>query len=44
MKAPPMSRIFPDQHLATRRLLLRPYSVEDVDTVVSAAGDELTQR
>jgi RimJ/RimL family protein N-acetyltransferase len=44
MKAPPMSRIFPDQHLATRRLMLRPYSVEDVDTVVSAAGDELTQR
>ena len=39
-----MSRTFPDQNLATRRLLLRPFSVEDVDAIVSAAGDELIQR
>jgi RimJ/RimL family protein N-acetyltransferase len=39
-----MSRIFPDQNLATRRLLLRPFSVDDVDLIVSAAGDELVQR
>ena len=39
-----MPRIFPDQNLATRRLLLRPFSVDDVDAIVSAAGDELIQR
>ena len=39
-----MSRTFPDEHLATRRLLLRPFSVDDVDAIVSAAGDELIQR
>ena len=38
-----MPRTFPDQNLATRRLLLRPFSVEDVDAIVSAAGDELIQ-
>ena len=40
----PVSRTFPDHHLTTQRLLLRPYSVDDVDAIVSAAGDELIQR
>ncbi|MDQ1599506.1 MAG: hypothetical protein QOD68_980 [Actinomycetota bacterium] len=39
-----MPRTFPDQNLATRRLLLRPFSVDDVDVIVAAAGDELVQR
>jgi RimJ/RimL family protein N-acetyltransferase len=39
-----VSRSFPDHHLTTQRLLLRPYSVDDVDAIVSAAGDELIQR
>jgi len=39
-----MPRTFPDHHLATRRLLLRPSAVDDVDAIVSAAGDDLIQR
>ena len=39
-----MSRTFPDHHLVTGRLLLRPYSVDDVDAILAAAGDELIQR